>query len=98
MRGIEPLTVAFASLTLLEGASPLQRPWLRQGLLPQSRGGFHPPHPLKVRGWVSPAKFVRAKLSTGTAKIGDEGDRTPDLPDANRTLSQLSYIPEDKMS
>ena len=24
---------------------------------------------------------------------GDEGDRTLDLTDANRTLSQLSYVP-----
>jgi hypothetical protein len=26
-------------------------------------------------------------------ELGDEGARTPDLPDANRTLYQLSYIP-----
>ena len=25
---------------------------------------------------------------------GDEGDRTLDLSDANRTLSQLSYVPK----
>ena len=25
--------------------------------------------------------------------FGDEGARTPDLPDANRTLYQLSYVP-----
>jgi hypothetical protein len=26
-------------------------------------------------------------------RFGDEGARTPDLPDANRTLYQLSYVP-----
>jgi hypothetical protein len=32
-------------------------------------------------------------LTSSAASFGDEGARTPDLPDANRTLYQLSYVP-----
>jgi hypothetical protein len=40
---------------------------------------------------------TRMLVKTGCRKCGDEGTRTPDLCLAKAPLSQLSYIPVDKL-